>query len=165
MVTAKWKTMRPDTARGLSMFIVAAVAGIVWRTLDPEGWKPIGAVFAYWWVIFPMWIAYAIIDAVLMEWFGKRTEDGRAEQYVDPIQSRLDHIEAAINRLHEYVQELDPELEQERQLEREFMSEAGGMFAGMNHFEYVRDREKAGKRTVRSHSIWRDREPHVGSEG
>lgn len=158
MIPAKWKTMRPDTARSLSLLVVAGGTGVVWRTLDPEGWKPVGAILAYWWIIFPAWIAYALVDSMLMEWFGRRSEDGRAELYVDPVQARLDRIEAAIDRLHDYVQELDPELEEERQLEREFMSGTGGMFAGMNHFEYVRDREKAGKRTIRGHSIWRDPE-------
>lgn len=35
----------------------------------------------------------------------------------------------------------------------------GGMLAGMNHSEYVRDQEKLEKRTIRSRSIWRDPEP------
>lgn len=35
-------------------------------------------------------------------------------------------MEAALNRLHDYVQEIAPELEEERQLEREFMSGTGG---------------------------------------
>lgn len=146
------------------MLIVAAGTGVVWRTFDPEGWKPVGAILAYWWIIFPAWIAYAVVDAMLMEWFGRRAEDGRAEQYVNPVQARLDQIEAALNRLHEYVQEIDPQLEEERQLEREFMTGTGGMFAGMNHFEYVRDREKAGKRTIRGHSIWRDPEPPAAGD-
>lgn len=138
------------------MLLTAAGVGIAWRTLDPEGWKPIGAILAYWWVIFPAWIAYAVIDATLMDWFGKRGADGKADEYVDPLQTRLDMIEAAINRLHDYVQEIDPELQEELRLEREFMSDTGGVFAGMNHMEYVRDREKAGKRTKYGQSIWRD---------
>lgn len=118
--------MRPHTARSLSMLIVAAGTGVVWRTLDLEGWKPVGAILAYWWIIFPAWIAYAVVDAMLMEWFGRRADDGRAEQYIDPVQARLDQMEAALNRLYDYVQEIDPELEEERQLEREFVSCTGG---------------------------------------
>jgi hypothetical protein len=153
--------MRPATARSISMTIVAASTGMIWRVLDPEGWKPVGALLAYWWVIVPAWIAYALFDIMLMEWFGRRGEDGQTEQYVDPLEVRLEAIEAAINRLHDYVQEIDPELEEERRLEAKFMSGNGGMFAGMNHFEYVRDREEAGKRTIRGHSIWHDPESQV----
>lgn len=160
---SKWQTMRPHTSRQLAMLATAVGVGIVWRTFDPEGWKPFGALLRYWWVIFPAWIAYAIVDHFLMEWFGKRTTDGKPEQYEDPIQKRLDGIEAAINRLHEYVQDIDPDLAEENRLEREFMSGDGGMFAGMNHMEYVRDREKRGLRT-RHTSIWRDPEPHAGGD-
>ena len=138
------------------MLLTAAGTGIAWRMLDPQAWKPVGAFLAYGWVIFPAWITYAVIDATLMEWFGKRKADGKAEEYIDPTQKRLENIEAAINRLHSYVQELDPELQEELELERAFLSGHGGMFAGMNHMEYVRDREKAGKRTKYNHSIWRD---------
>lgn len=63
---------------------------------------------------------------MLMEWFGRRADDGRAEQYIDPVQARLDQMEAALNRLYDYVQEIDPELDEERQLEREFVSCTGG---------------------------------------
>jgi hypothetical protein len=138
------------------MLLTAAGAGFLWRALDPEGWKPFGAILAYWWVIFPAWLAFTVIDALLMGWFGRRKVDGKPEEYIDPTQARLDNIEAAINRLHNYVQELDPELQEEFELEREFMSGNGGMFAGMNHMEYVRDRQNAGKRTKYSDSIWRD---------
>ncbi len=156
MILSKWKTMRPETARSWSLLLTAMLVGIVWRYFGPEGWKPIGAILAYWWVIFPAWIAYIVIDVWLMDWFGQRAEDGKPQSYVDPVAARLDQMEAAINRLHEYVQELDPELAEEARLEREFMSGTGGMFAGMNHMEYVRDREKAGLRTRRGYSIWRD---------
>ena len=156
MIPARWKAMRPATSRQLAVLLTAAGAGILWRMLDPDGWKPFGAILAYSWVIFPAWIAFAVVDAALMEWFGKRKADGAAEEYVDPTQARLDNIEAAINRLHDYVQELDPELQEEFRLERDFMSGSGGMFAGMNHMEYARDREKAGRRTKHSRSIWRD---------
>ena len=152
---SKWKTMRPLTARQLAMLITAAGVGIVWRTIDPEGWRPIGAMLRYWWVIFPAWIAWAVIDYFLLKWFGKRDESGKAEQYVDPTERRFERIEAAINRLHDYVRDIDPELAEERRLERAFMNGEGGMFAGMSHMEYVRDREKRGLRT-RTTSIWRD---------
>ena len=155
--------MRPHTSRQLAMFITAAGVGIVWRTFDPEGWKPIGEILRYWWVIFPAWIAYAVVNGLLMLWFGKRDESGQPEQYVDPTERRLEQMEAAINRLHDYVQDIDPELAEENRLEREFMSGEGGIFAGMDHMEYVGDREKRGQRTRRT-SIWRDPEPRPDSE-
>ena len=160
----KWKTMRPHTSRQLAMFITAAGVGIAWRTFDPEGWRPIGQILRYWWVIFPAWIAYAVIDTMLMEWFGRRSESGQTEQYVDPTEQRFEQVEAAFNRLHEYVQDIDPELAEENRLKREFMSGEGGMFAGMNHMEYVRDREKRGLRTRRGQSIWHDPEPLPDNE-
>lgn len=163
MVPSKWKTTRPHNSRQLAMLITATGAGIVWRTIDPEGWKPIGAILRYWWVIFPAWIAYAVVDHFVMDWFGKRDESGKAEQYVNPTERRIDQIEAAINRLHDYVHEIDPDMAEENRLEREFMSGDGGMFAGMNHMEYVRDRKKRGLRT-RHTSIWRDPEPPSAEE-
>lgn len=92
-----------------------------------------------------------------MEWFGKRDESGKINDFIDPTAKRLDEIEAAINRLHEYVQEIDPDLDEERRLWDDFMNEKH-MLAGADHFQYVRDREAAGKRTLRGfrHSIWRD---------
>lgn len=154
MVPAKWKTMRPATAKTFSIIIVAGVTGALIRTFDPEGWKPIGAVLAYAWVIFPAWIAYAIVDGLLMDWFGKRDANGKAEEYIDPTVRRLDNIEAAINRLHEYVQEIDPDLAEERELEAEF-ERGDSLFAGANLAAYEDERRKAGKRTRRQ-SIWRD---------
>lgn len=146
--------MRPTTARSLAALIVGGATLWLWRLLDPEGFQPIGAILAYAWLVFPASVAYIFVDVLLMEWFGARTAEGKAEAYVDPTQVRLERIERAIDRLHSYVQELDPELAEERQLKAEFMSGNGGIFAGMNHMEYVRDREQAGKRTLNSHSIW-----------
>ncbi|MBD8699289.1 hypothetical protein IFT54_05600 [Sphingomonas sp. CFBP 13714] len=152
----RWKTLRPQNSRSFAIVIVAIVGSWIWRQVDPEGWAPVSAILGYWWIIFPAGIAYILIDVLLMEWFGKRTPEGVAETYVDPTQKRLDDIEAAIGRLHRYVQEIDPELAEERELERTFMSGKGGMFAGADHHDYVRAREKAGKRTIRGHNIWRD---------
>jgi len=150
--------MGPHTSRQVAMLITAAGTGIIWRTLDPEGWKPIGQILQYSWVIFPAWIAYAIIDSILMSWFGKHDENGKPEKYIDRTEQRFEQVEAAIDRLYTYVQDIDPDLAEENRLEREFMSGEGGMFAGMNHCEYVRDREKRGLRTKHT-SIWRDPEP------
>ena len=162
-MVSKWNKMQPETSRQLSILIVAAGVGIVWRTFDPEGWKPIGQILRYWWVIFPAFISYSVINAKLMEWFGKRDESGKIEQFVEPTERRFEQIEAAINRLHEYVQDIDPDLAEENRLEREFLSGEGGMFAGMSHMEYVRDREKRGLRTKHT-SIWHDVDPYPGSE-
>jgi len=163
-VGSEWKKMRPHTSRQVAMLITAAGVGIIWRTFDPEGWRPIGQILRFWWVIFPAWIAYAVIDAILMEWFGKRNERGQTEQYVDPAERRIEEIEAAINRLHDYVRDIDPVLAEENRLEREFMSGEGGIFAGMDHMEYVRDRERRGLRTRRGRSIWRDPSPLPNNE-
>ena len=151
-----WKTMRPETSRQLGALIVGLTGGVVWRYLDPEGFKPFAALLAYWWVIFPAALAFIVTDVMLMEWFGQRTEDGKPREYVKPLDDRLDRIEAAINRLHDYVQEIDPDLAEERLLEGEFHTDTGGMFAGMNHMEHADARRKAGKRTLRDGGIWRD---------
>lgn len=151
--------MRPNTARSIAMVITVAATAWALRTYDPEAWKPVGAILAYSWVIIPAWVAYALIDAQLMEWFGNRTADGTKEVYIDPVTDRLDRIERAINRLYRYVQELDPELAEERYLEEQFKSGQGGMWAGMDYLEYVQEREKVGKRTIRGDSIWHDERP------
>jgi hypothetical protein len=155
--------MRPDTSQQLAIIITAASVGIVLRTFDPEGWKPIGQILRYWWVIFPALISYFVINVILMKWFGKRDESGKTEQYVDPTERRFEQLEAAINRLHNYVQDIDPELAEGNRLEREFLSGEGGMFAGMKHMEYVRDREERGLRTKHT-SIWRDVDPERDGE-
>ncbi len=105
-----------------------------------------------------------MIDMMLMEWFGERNERGQTERYGDPAERRLEQIEAAINRLHDYVRDIDPELAEENRLEREFISGEGGMFAGMNRMEYVRDRERLGLLTRRGQSIWRDPDPLPDNE-
>lgn len=146
--------MRPATAKTFSIIITAGITGALIRTFDPQGWKPIGAVLAYAWVIIPAWFAYAVLDGFLMEWFGQRDENGNAEEYIDPTTRRLDNIEAAINRLHRYVQEIDPDLAEGRRLEREF-ERGDSVFAGANLSAYEDERRKLGRRTKWSNSIWR----------
>ena len=155
MIPAKWRTLDPKSSRQLAIMLTGGGTAIIWSIIDPEGWEPFVKILAFWWVFVPIFIAKVVIDQALMSWFGRRKANGDIEEYVDQKQERLDRIEAAINRLHDYVQEIDPDLEEEFRLEQEFMSGNGGMFAGMNHMEYIRNRKKAGKRTSFT-SIWYD---------
>ena len=60
---------------------------------------------------------------------------------------KLDFISEQFIGLRDYLYEIDPQFDDERQSRAAFENDESS-FAGMNDMEIVRDKEKAGKRTL-----------------
>ena len=63
------------------------------------------------------------------------------------VHTKLDSILEQFNGLREYLYEIDPQFDDERESRAAFENDES-MFAGMNDMELVRDKKKAGKRTL-----------------
>ncbi len=78
------------------------------------------------------------------------------------VHIKLDSVLDQFNGLREYLYDIDPQVDDERKSRKRFeehISAADGneMFSGMNDVELIREKEKAGKRTLNSpfvSSLW-----------
>jgi hypothetical protein len=67
------------------------------------------------------------------------------------VHAKIDRVFEALNGLREYLYEIDPQFDEERELLRGlFSDEPGTMFAGMNHLELTKRKEEEGYRTLNS---------------
>ena len=69
------------------------------------------------------------------------------------VHAKLDSVLDQFNGLREYLYEIDPQFDDERESSDRFeehMSapDSNDIFAGMNDMELIREKEKAGKRTL-----------------
>ena len=69
------------------------------------------------------------------------------------VHAKLDAVLDQFNGLREYLYEIDPQFDDERESRQQFEkhmsdSNSGDMFAGMDDMELIRKKEKAGKRTL-----------------
>lgn len=63
------------------------------------------------------------------------------------VHEKLDRVFENFNGLQEYLYEIDPQFDDERQSRKAF-EENESMFAGANDMELIRRKEKEGKRTL-----------------
>jgi hypothetical protein len=69
------------------------------------------------------------------------------------VHAKLDNVLEHFNGLREYLYEIDPQFNDERESRSRFETHMadpskGGMFSGMDDMELLREKEKAGKRTL-----------------
>ena len=69
------------------------------------------------------------------------------------VQAKLDSVLDQFNGLREYLYEIDPQFDDEREFSERFehhlcSPDSNDMFAGMNDMELIREKEKTGKRTL-----------------
>ena len=68
------------------------------------------------------------------------------------VHEKLDRVLETFDGLREYLYEIDPQFDEERQLLKGLHESLEGkgtsMFAGMNHMELTRQKEKEGRRTL-----------------
>ncbi len=74
------------------------------------------------------------------------------------VHAKLNVVLDQFNGLREYLYEIDPQFEDERGLREKFLDHmsnpgGGGMFAGMDDMELIREKEKAGKRTLNTRFV------------
>ena len=63
------------------------------------------------------------------------------------VHERLERTLEAFDGLRDYLYEIDPQFDDERESWRAFNNDES-TFAGMNHMELIRKKEEAGKRTL-----------------
>lgn len=71
----------------------------------------------------------------------------QASYTLDRIAKRLDRVERSIDALHDYIKEVDPRHDEERELRRDLF-EGDSLFAGKNHMDFVRAKRERGERTL-----------------
>jgi hypothetical protein len=152
MTATKWGVISPKLSREIALITTGIATAIAWQVLDPESWATIKSIFEFAWIIIPAAIFYFVLDSALMSVLGRRKADGQMETYEDPLQARLERIETAISRLHSYVQELDPELEEEFRLREKFSS--GDPHAASDLSRYLAKRREDGFRTKNDPFLW-----------
>jgi len=69
------------------------------------------------------------------------------------VHAKLDSVLRQFDGLREYLYEIDPQFDDERESSERFKGhmsnqDSNDMFAGMNDIELTREKEKAGKRTL-----------------
>lgn len=69
------------------------------------------------------------------------------------VHAKLDSVLDQFNGLREYLYEIDPQFDDERESSERFeehmsATDSNHMFAGMDDMELIREKEKAGKRTL-----------------
>jgi hypothetical protein len=152
MKASKWRAMRSSTSKRIALITTMIAVPVAWKAIDPESWAIYVSFFSFIWVILLAAISYFVLDLALMSVFGRRKANGQIESHQDPLQARLERIETAIDRLYSYVQELDPELEEECRLEKKFNS--GDLYAGSELSSYLAKRRENGFRTKNDPFLW-----------
>jgi hypothetical protein len=69
------------------------------------------------------------------------------------VHAKLDSVLVQFDGLREYLYEIDPQFDDERESSDRFeehmsAQDSNDMFAGMNNMKLIRDKQKAGKRTL-----------------
>jgi hypothetical protein len=93
-----------------------------------------------------------IIGSVIVLWFAN---GWYLNEKLKAVHKKLDRLSENFNGLREYLYEIDPQFNDERESRDRFNEhmadpENKDMFAGMNDMELIREKEKMGKRTLQT---------------
>lgn len=97
-----------------------------------------------------MAIAQLIIAAVVVSLI---TNGWYLNEKLKLMHRRFDTLEAHLNGLREYLYEIDPQFDDERQARREM--DEGAFLGGMEHHELLQRKRSEGKRTLNT-SFYRE---------
>jgi hypothetical protein len=91
-----------------------------------------------------------IIGSVIALWFAN---GWYLNEKLRAVHKKLDWLSENFNGLREYLYEIDPQFNYERESRDQFNEhmaapEGGNMFAGMNDMELIREKERMWKRTL-----------------
>jgi hypothetical protein len=98
--------------------------------------------------MFESGIETTIIITAIVLWFAHGWYLNERLKYVH---KKLDHVLEAFDGLRDYLYEIDPQFDDERQLLedlRESLDNGSMSFSGMNHMELIKKKEQEGKRTL-----------------
>ena len=93
-------------------------------------------------------VEVTIIITVIVLWFA---HGWYLNERLKSVHKKLDILCDQFNGLRDYLYEIDPQFDDERSLLNDLHDslESGSMsFAGMNHMELLKTKEKQGKRTL-----------------
>lgn len=96
-----------------------------------------------------------IIGSVIALWFAN---GWYLNERLKAVHKKLDSLSDNFNGLREYLYEIDPQFDDERESRDRFNehmadTQSEDMFAGMNHMELIREKEKIGKRTLNTRFV------------
>lgn len=89
-----------------------------------------------------------IIGSVIALWFAN---GWYLNEKLKAVHKKLDHLSENFDGLREYLYEIDPQFDDERESRKEFLESMESdlpSFAGMNDMELINKKEKEGKRTL-----------------
>ncbi|MBQ0934310.1 hypothetical protein [Ideonella paludis] len=89
-------------------------------------------------------IEKAIIIAAIVLWFA---HGWYLNERLKHVHEKLDRVLGAFEGLRDYLYEIDPQFDDERE-SRQAFENGDSMFAGMNNMELIRRKEQEGKRTL-----------------
>lgn len=72
------------------------------------------------------------------------------------LHARFDHVQELFDGLREYLYEIDPQFDEERQALDSFLSGSGGTWAGAIHNDLMKEKETSGRRTLNTSFLNRD---------
>lgn len=94
--------------------------------------------------MFESGIEKTIIITAIVLWFA---HGWYVNERLKHVHEKLDRVLEAFNGLRDYLYEIDPQFDDERESRQAFES-GDSIFAGMNDMELIRRKEKEGKRTL-----------------
>ncbi|MBS1199189.1 MAG: hypothetical protein H6R18_2974 [Proteobacteria bacterium] len=94
--------------------------------------------------MFETGIEKTIIITAIVLWFA---HGWYLNERLKHVHEKLDRVLEAFDGLRDYLYEIDPQFDDERENRQAFES-GDSMFAGMNDMELIRRKEREGKRTL-----------------
>lgn len=98
--------------------------------------------------MFESGIEKTIIITAIVLWFA---HGWYLNERLKHVHKKLDHVIEALDGLRDYLYEIDPQFDDERQLLEdlhESLDSGSVSFSGMNHMELLKKKEREGKRTL-----------------
>jgi hypothetical protein len=94
-------------------------------------------------------VVSTVIIAAVVLWFA---QGWYLNERLNRVHAKFDRLFEQFDGLREYLYEIDPQFDEERRLweefEKDFEKPDSFSFAGMNHHDYIRNREAEGRRTL-----------------
>ena len=98
--------------------------------------------------MFESGVERTIIITAIVLWF---TYGWYLNERLKHVHNKLDHVLESLDGLRDYLYEIDPQFDDERQLLanlHESLDNGSVSFSGMNHMELIKKKELKGKRTL-----------------
>ena len=98
-----------------------------------------------------MSITTTVIVSAIVLWFA---QGYYLNKQLEDVHKKLDSLSNQFDGLREYLYEIDPQFDEERQLWNdlnEAVDKDGFSFSGMDHMQLLKQKEQRGSRTLNTH--------------